>query len=269
MRRVKSIRKYLILTEQALQAALAYRMRFFISLLSGLVQALVLYYIWQVVYLKHDELNGFTLSQMVTYVFISYAVKNLYSFYTEIGISSKIRDGSVAMELIKPLSYQWARFFESLGPVVIEGILIGLIVLGVGFAFFKIDGPANGVAGGIFLVSLGLSVLVNFCLSYIVGLFSFWTTGMFGLVNSKRFIVDFFSGSLVPLAFFPAWLKNVALALPFHAIVYLPVSIYLGQIEGRQMYYALLTQLMWVVILWTLGHVMWSQASKRVTIHGG
>ncbi|MFC1975211.1 ABC transporter permease [Chloroflexota bacterium] len=268
-RRARFIRKYLILTEQSLQTAMAYRVRFFISLLSGMVQALVLYYIWQVVYRGQAELNGFTLAEMVTYIFISYAVRNLYSFYTEIGISSRIRDGSVAMELIKPLNYQLARFFESLGPVVIEGILTGIIVLAVGFGVFKISGPANPVAGIVFVASLGLSLLVNFAISYVVGLFSFWTTGMFGLINSKRFIVDFFSGGLVPLAFFPDWLRSVALVLPFHSIVHLPVSIYLGQIEGQQMVQALLIQTFWVVVLWGLGSLMWSQASKQITIHGG
>lgn len=267
--RVRFIRKYLILTEQSLQTAMAYRVRFFISLLSGMVQALILYYIWQVVFRGQTELKGFTLAEMVTYLFISYAVRNLYSFYTEVGISSRIRDGSVAMELIKPLNYQLARFFESLGPVLIEGILTGLIVLAVGFGVFNINGPASLTTGVVFSLSLGLSLLVNFCLNYIVGLFSFWTTGVFGLVNSKRFILDFFSGGLVPLAFFPGWLRNVALVLPFNSIVHLPVSIYLGRIEGPQMVQALLIQTMWVVVLWLLGSLMWSQASKQVTIHGG
>jgi ABC-2 type transport system permease protein len=269
MNRLKRLRKYLILTEQAVQTALAYRARFFISLLSGLVQALVLYYIWQVVYRGKAELNGFTLPEMVTYIFISYAVRYLYSWYTETSISRKIRDGSVAMELLKPLNYQLARFFETLGSVVVEGILISLIVVAVGFGVFNISGPSNFITGMAFVVSLGLSLLVNFSISYIVGLFAFWTTNNFGIGRSKRFIADFFSGGLVPLSFFPDWLRSVALALPFQAIVYAPVSIYLGRISGVQMYYTLLIQGVWIVVLWSLGSVMWSQASKKITIHGG
>jgi ABC-2 type transport system permease protein len=269
MRRINALKKYLILTEQAIQGAMAYRVTFFISLLGGMIQVLILYYIWKTVYWKQEDIQGFTFVQMVTYIFITYAIKNLYSFYTEVGISSKIRDGSVAMELIKPLNYQFARFFESLGSVVVEGILIGLFVLGIGFGIFRISGPPTVSAGVAFTVSSALSLLVNFAISYILGLFSFWTTSVFGIVNSKRFILDFFSGGLVPLAFFPGWLKNVAVILPFQAIVHIPVSIYLGRIRDGAIYYALLHQVAWVVILWGIGHVLWCQATKRITIHGG
>lgn len=269
MHQPKSLRKYVMLTEQALQSAMAYRVTLFVSVLSGIVQVLVLYYIWKVVYLKQQELSGFTLSGIVTYIFISYAVKNLYSFYTETSISSRIRDGSVAMELIRPLNYQLARFFESLGAVAIEGIFLGILVLIVGFGVFGIAGPTSLTNGIVFSFSLILSVLINFALSYLIGLFSFWTTNVFGIVNSKRFVVDFLSGGLVPLAFFPGWLRTLADNLPFQAIVHVPVSIYLGRITGSGIYYALGKQLFWLVFLWGAGHLLWTTATKKITIHGG
>jgi ABC-2 type transport system permease protein len=269
MNRIKSIKKYLILTSQSLQMAMAYRGRLFLSLLSGLIQVLVLYYIWKVVFTRQVEIHGFTLSSMVTYIFISYAVRNLYSFYTETAISRTIRDGSVALELIKPLNYQLARFFESLGSVLVEGLLTGALVLVLGFGLFRITAPPNLAAGGLFVISLGLSLLVNFALSYMVGLVSFWTTSLFGIINSKRFIMDFFSGGLVPLTFFPGWLQGVTLALPFYSVVHVPVSIYLGRLAGEEAYDAILQQAIWAAVLWGLGHLMWAQASKKITIYGG
>ena len=267
--RLRSIKKYLVLTEVAFQAAMAYRVRFFTSLLSGLVQVLILYYIWHVVYGAREQLNGFTHPQMVTYILISYAVGNLYGFYAELSISASIRDGSVATALIRPLDYQLACFFESLGNVVLEGSLIALIVLALGFGVFKIDLPPDMVAALFFCASLVLSLLVNFASGYIAGLVSFWTTGIFGFVNAKRFVSGFFSGALVPLAFFPDWLRTVALWLPFHATVHLPVSIYLGQTKGVDAVRALLVQIVWVIVLWSAGRLLWSQAAKKVTIHGG
>jgi ABC-2 type transport system permease protein len=269
MNPIRALRKYLVLTGQSLQIALAYRVRFFLSLLSGLIQVLVLYYIWRVVYADQPSLNGFTLSSMVTYIFISYIVRNLYSFYTETNISRSIRDGSVALELLKPLNYQVARFFESLGSVLVEGILAGSLVLALGFGLFRITPPPNLAAGVLFGISLGLSLLVNFALSYLVGLVAFWTTSLFGIINSKRVIMDFFSGGLVPLAFFPAWLETITLALPFYTVVHVPVSIYLGKLAGREAYEALLQQALWAAALWGLGSLMWAQASKKITIYGG
>ncbi len=269
MIRLNSTRKYLILTEQSLQTAMAYRVRFFTTMVTGLIQVLSLYYIWRVVYLDQDSLSGYTLPEMVTYIFISYALRNLYSFDTERQISDNIRDGSVTMELIKPLNYQLARLFESFGNVIFEGILVGLIVLVVGFGMFRIQGPASLLNGLLFAVSLVLSILINFSLSYVVGLLSFSTTSIFGFINAKRFISNFLSGGLIPLAFFPDWLHTIARLLPFQAMVDAPSTIYLGQIESPQIANMLLGQLFWFIALWVTGYFMWNWASRKITIHGG
>jgi ABC-2 type transport system permease protein len=269
MKRRSPLRKYLILTEQAIQTALAYRVVLFVSLLTGLIQVVVLYYIWSVVYVGRQELLGFTRSDIVTYIFVGYVARSLYSFYTETQISARIRDGSVAMDLIKPLNFQLARFFESLGGVAIEGIVLGAFVLAIGFGVFRIAPPVSAVAGAAFAVSLALSVLVNFTLSYLVGLLSFWTTSVHGFVNSKRFIADFFSGGLIPITFFPLWLRGIAEFLPFQAIVHLPVSIYLGRATGAGVAAALGVQAVWVAILWAAGHLLWTAACRRITIYGG
>lgn len=269
MIRLNNARKYLILTEQSLQVAMAYRVRFFTAMITGLIQVLALYYIWRVVYSNQDDLNGYSWRAMVTYIFISYAVRNLYSFDTERQISDNIRDGSVTMELIKPLDYQLARLFESFGNLIFEGILVGAIVLVVGVGLFNIQGPSSFFNGLLFTLSLVFSVLINFSLSYTVGLLSFSTTSIFGFINAKRFISNFLSGGLMPLAFFPNWLHTIAYLLPFQAIVDAPISIYLGQIELPQMGKILLGQLFWAITLWIMGYLMWNWASRKITIHGG
>ncbi len=266
---MRKIRKYLILTEQSLQSSFAYRVPFFMTLLAGLVQALILYSIWYVVFRSKEMLGGFTFSRMTTYIFVSYGVKNLYSFYTETRICSSIRDGSVAIELIKPLNYQLARFFESLGSVAVEGVFVVILVVVVGFGLFGMKGPVDATAAILFMLSASLGLMISFCISYIVGLVSFWTTSVYGIINSKRFIMDFLSGGLIPLTFFPPWLRSVAGFLPFQAVVHLPVSIYLGTISGPSAAQALVQQCLWAAGLWLLGHLLWSRAVRQVTIYGG
>ena len=264
----REIRKYIVLAEQSFQIAITYRIRFLTTLATSLVQVIVLYYIWKVVYQGQISIKGFTLSQMITYVFISYGVKNLYTFYIEADISKGIRNGNITIDLIRPLNYQLARFFESLGSVIFEGCLVIIIVIILGMSLFKIELPSN-TNTILFCISLTLSIFINFTISYIVGLFSFWTTSVFGFVNAKRFISDFFSGGLIPISFFPGWLQTIAFILPFNTIVHLPVSIYLGQLTGRKALFALMIQSIWGIGLWITGDILWHQASKKLTIHGG
>jgi len=99
--------------------------------------------------------------------------------------------------------------------------------------------------------------MVNFSLSYALGPVSFWTTTVYGIINSKRFIVDFFSGGLVPLAFFPGWLGRIARVLPFESIVHVPVPIYLGRISGTAIGGAILRQAMWAVVFMAIAYGFW------------
>lgn len=261
--------KYLLMSSQTMQNALAYRVRFLLSIGSGLIQALVLYYIWRAVFLDRGVLGGFTFDEIVDYVFISFVVRNLYSFYTETGISATIRDGSVAFELIKPVDYQLARFFESIGNVVVEGLLIAATVIVVGVVIFGVGPPESVAAALLFCVSMLLSVAINFALSYFVGLFCFYTTSSYGIITAKTFIVGFFSGAVVPISFFPTWLSNFAFALPFHTIVRVPVLIYLGKIPAPEAVPSILLQLFWAAALVLGGRAFWSIAIRKVTIHGG
>jgi len=252
-----------------MQEAMAYRVTFLISIMGGLVQVCILYYIWKVVYSGNHLINDFSFHQIVTYIFISYAIKNLYSFYTEISISSKIRDGSIAMELIKPLNYQVARFFESLGKVAVEGIIVCSLVLIIGFGIFRINLPISFSLGVAFFFSVILSIILNFIMSFLISLCAFWTTSVFGIVNSKRFIIDFFSGALVPLAFFPEWLKHIAEWLPFQALVYIPLSIYQGKVTGETIFLALLKQIIWLAVLFCVASLVWKYAARKLIINGG
>ena len=142
-------------------------------------------------------------------------------------------------------------------------------MVAIGLALFGLMGPDSLASGLAFFASLLLSLLVNFSISYIVGMISFWTTSVYGMINSKRFILEFLSGALVPLAFFPDWLKGIVFALPFHSIVHLPVSIYLGKIKGQEVFGAIGQQAAWAAALWLAGALIWSRASRKVTIHGG
>ncbi len=266
---IRSMRKYWALSSLAFQDALAYRSRYIVSVSTGLIQVFIQYSIWALVYSDRYEIGSINSSQMSTYVLLSFAIRNLYSFYTETSISRGIRDGGILIDLMKPLNYQFARFFESLGAVLLEALVISILVIVIGFGLIGIVLPERLSSGLLFSISLVLSVLINFALSYIVGLCSFWTTSIVGLVNCKRYISDFFSGGLVPLALFPEWLKICASLLPFIGIVHIPLSIYLGHTTGVRAAKSIAIQFVWVLVLWILGHLLWKSASRKITISGG
>jgi ABC-2 type transport system permease protein len=73
----------------------------------------------------------------------------------------------------------------------------------------------------------------------------------------------------VPFSFFPEWFQRVVEWLPFQAIGYVPVMIYLGKRPGDQLWHALLLQAAWAAGLWLAGRWAFRRSLRRVVVQGG
>ncbi|MBW8349892.1 ABC-2 family transporter protein [Bacillus sp. IITD106] len=262
-------KKYRSIAKITMQNTMAYRFNYFISLISSLIFILAMFYLWKSIYAGRTELAGFTWDQMKAYLFITFLTNSLVSWYSETGISRKILDGSVAMDLLKPLNFQKARLAETLGSSIVEGLIGAIFVTIFVILFAGVLVPDNAFTIVLFAISLVISLVLKFSIVYIFSLLCFWTTSAVGIAWSRAAITNLFSGALIPLTFFPDWLKALASILPFQGIVYIPASIYLGKIQGVEAVQMLCLQLFWVFVLWMVGKIMWNWAVRQVTIHGG
>jgi ABC-type uncharacterized transport system permease subunit len=57
--------------------------------------------------------------------------------------------------------------------------------------------------------------------------------------------------------------------LPFQTQANIPVSIYIGRLEGVDALRGLVVQAVWVVLLGIVVRFVWSRALRRVVIQGG
>jgi ABC-2 type transport system permease protein len=130
----------------------------------------------------------------------------------------------------------------------------------------RVPAPAELLA---FLPAIGLALIISFAFSFCVNLSAFWLLDNSGVAMLANIILGFFSGFLLPLAFFPPVLQAVARALPFQAITALPVQIFLGQIGPADLAATLLLQLAWAVALVALGLAIQAAAMRKVVIQGG
>jgi ABC-2 type transport system permease protein len=261
--------KYLSLAAAAVQRAVTYRMATVNNLVAGLVWVGVLYYLWQTVFATTPRLGEFDWDRMRTYVLVSYAINSLLLFYTESRITNAIRTGDVAMELIRPIDFLTAQLAQALGAAVVEGLLSSVFALLIGVFLLDIAPPVSFAAACFFLISVGLGFLVKFLISYLTALLCFWTTNGIGLLWARSAVTNLFSGAIIPLALFPDWLKTVALALPFQAIVTTPLAIYLGDVRGLALAEALGVQLVWIAALWLLARWLWGPCVRSLRIQGG
>ncbi|GIP55396.1 MULTISPECIES: ABC transporter permease [Paenibacillus] len=264
-----AFKKYVSLARCSMQNTLAYRLSFILNFLASFIGLIAMYCLWQAIYTGQDQLSGFTWSQMQAYLLVTFFVNSMLSYYSESSITSKIIDGSVMMDLLRPIQFQKARLAETLGSCVLEGLL-SCILIGLAAIFtFGISLPHDAGTLLLFAFSIVSSILLKFSIVYLSALLCFWTTSSFGIYWARTSITNLLSGALVPLAFFPGWLQSTAMVLPFQGIVNTPVTIGLGMTAGTDALQLIAIQWVWIVLLWLLGKWMWSRAVRQITIHGG
>ncbi|MEV4703307.1 ABC-2 family transporter protein [Actinoplanes sp. NPDC049316] len=261
------MRGYRALIRATARAALAYRFSLLLGLGAVLVQLVALLAVWRVI-LAQSPVNGFTWPQMRAYLLVAFAAGTVVSLLGDFRMAFRILDGDVALDLVKPIDYQKARFAEAVGGLWIEVILIGVVV-GVTLALTGgVDAPA-GPGLALFAVSMLLLVPLKFLIVYVSTLTCFWTQNYMGVQWARLAAVNLLSGALIPLAYLPGWLATAAQWSPFAGLTSTPALIFLGRVDGRHALQLVGIQLAWVVILWFGARLVWRAGLRRLTVNGG
>lgn len=270
----KKFKLYWPFARGVVQSIMTYRVNFFMFVLGNLVRTFVIYYLWKAVFISSSKgiMNGFSLDDMIIYVFISSLTAGTISTGTEQDIGSEVKDGSIAMNLIKPISYRVRMLFMSLGGFIYQFVFVLLPIwfgiLAVRYITVK-EIPPSFKTIGFYFLSMILGFLVNYLMNFSFGLLAFYVTNMWGISHLKEAALLFFSGQLIPIAFFPQLLQKIVRFFPFSSLNYIPVMIYLNKLTGTALVEALLIQILWIAILYALSQVLWKKAINRLVILGG
>ena len=77
------------------------------------------------------------------------------------------------------------------------------------------------------------------------------------------------SGFIVPLTYYPDWLRRMVELTPFPAMVNTPIEIYLGMPSGTPPMQALAVQIFWVVALALAARAVYARGVARLVVQGG
>jgi ABC-2 type transport system permease protein len=260
---------YLALMLNAAQQAAAYRSRIVLSIIGNGTLIVAVYYLWRTVFAAGGQLAGYDWSAMRTYLVLAYAVNALLSFSSTARLYNLVRTGDIAQELLRPVDYLAAQLAIALGGGLIEGLVSAALALAVAVLAVGVAPPASPTAALLFLPSIALGFVIKFLISFLAALLCFWTVNGVGLIWAQTAVVNLFSGALVPLAFFPNWLRVFATWAPFQGIIATPLAIYQGQAAGWELVGAIGLQMLWAALLLALARVLWGPATRALDIQGG
>lgn len=272
--KIKRLKIYIPFINAGMQETTTYRVNWIFYMLGNVLGCFVSYFIWNAVFMSGDgdTMNGFTMPQMVVYIFLMFLTSTLIGSGGTYDIGEEIRDGSIAMRIIKPISYNATFLFQELGnKAMTVCILIVPLVAGVEIVRFVFTGSVQFQITGflLYIVSCVFAYLINFFFNICFGFIAFIIKYLWGANMMKNCIVGFLSGATIPLSFLPDAVEKLFLFLPFASLNYTPVMIYMGMYSGLSLLYYLGLQLFWVLFFWALSKLLWAVSIKHLSVQGG
>lgn len=249
--------------------SLAYRLRYFTGIVTYFIYVSIYYFIWKAIYEHSASIEGFDFRQLLTYVAVGWIIRSFYYNNIDQELAVQVMEGKLAMDLIKPVDTQLMYVAQAFGESVFR---LGLLTLPTALLLglvYPLRMPVSAAHFAAFLASVVLSFFIVAGINFCVGTFAIRLKSILGLLRAKYFLLELFSGLLIPISFFPEVFQKALALMPFQYISYVPVLIYLGKLQGHEIGRALGLQFFWVLAVLLIGRGLWAWSSRKITIQGG
>jgi ABC-2 type transport system permease protein len=102
-----------------------------------------------------------------------------------------------------------------------------------------------------------------------VALLAFWFLTTLHFEWALMGLITVFSDSFLPLWFFPPGWAELARALPFQFLGFVPAAIYMGKLANSDIWPTLAIGVVWTLVLLGITVWIWSASMKRLVVQGG
>jgi ABC-2 type transport system permease protein len=269
----RTVNKYWHVINVGLQNTLVYRVNFFFRATFGLIPLLATIFLWRAIYggKESPTIGSYTLTEMISYYLIVTVVDALTAVADDDWqIAADIRDGAISQFLLKPIDYLRYRFFLfSAGRLIYTAVAILPVSAFILFhrAYFVL--PPDAATMAFFLLSVALTALLQFLISFTMALLAFWVLEVSTFIFILFAMEHLAGGHLFPLDILPPALAQILYLTPFPYQMFFPVSIYLGKTTGADLWQGLAIQTFWVVTAYFAARFVWKRGIRRYAAYGG
>ncbi|MBR4866083.1 MAG: ABC-2 family transporter protein [Clostridia bacterium] len=212
-------------------------------------------------------------ADLTTYIWLQQALLAMFmAWYFDNDIFDSISSGAIAYELCRPCDLYTMWFTKNVAVRLSRVVLRCFPILLVAVFLprpYGVSLPESVAAGLLFPLSLILGFLVLVAFSMLIYISAFYTISSTGVRILATSAVEFLTGGVIPLPFFPGWLQPIMNALPFASMQNTPFLIYTGHVNGQEAMRAILLQAVWLVVLVGVGKIWIRHATRRVVLQGG
>jgi len=267
---MRSYQSYLSLFKMQFKGELQYR--------GKAISGIITQFFWGIMYIylytsfMRGGVEGFTISQMATYIWLGQAFFALRTIVAQPKVNMEIANGDVCYRFVKPLDVYNQWYMELAGQKVASTLLRCLPIIVVALLLPKNMALSLPVSIWAFLLFI-VALVIGMALAVAVSMFAYNITfstmcpkGASGMVNV---IVGLFNGGLIPIPLMPSGMQTLVKWLPFGCISDLPFRIYCGNIDLLTGLTRIGLALIWLVIMILLSKALLNKQLKNVVVQGG
>ena len=264
--------KYISVFNIGLQNTFVYRWNYFLRALFALIPLAGTVFLWSAVFKERGGgLQGYDYGSMIYYYLLTILVSNLVTpTEDEWQIAADIREGQINSLLTKPMSYLTYRF-----SIFLSGRLVYTFVtlppIALIFLYFRdyITLPHDPLTYVIATMSMVMSALIQFFITYSLAMMAFWILEISTIVFIVYSFEYFLGGQMFPIDIMPPAVQAVMKWLPFYYELFCPIAIFLERLKGAELIQALIIQTGWLFAAWAWAHFMWKRGLGHYQAVGG
>jgi len=254
------LRKYTAVFNITFKESVAYRFDTLTSALFSFVKIYLAYLLWQAIFSGKEIIGGYTFPMMLTYyILITFMTRIARSENIIWETAEEVRTGAYTKYITRPIRHFSYCLSRSLSKgsfsFLVDTVAFLFWILIFRSNFYVPENPHNVIFSAGFAL-LGLFTLLQ--IHYLIALISFKTVDIAGPYFFFNNVIDFLSGSFIPLMLLPRLVQKAVSFTPFYYILYFPVSLYLEK-ETDQMGTALIVILMWNLFFALLRKILYKR----------
>lgn len=247
--------------------ALAYRAELLVWVLST-TMPFIMMALWTAV-ARDAPVGGYGAKGFVGYFLATFVVRQLTGAWAAWQINFEVRQGTLAMRLLRPISPLWSYAAENLGAVPMR-FMVAVPVAVISFLLVGPQAvPQQWWGWPLLLVSLLGGWLITFLANVCIGTMALFLESSQKVMDIWLVLFFIFSGYMFPVAIAPPWLRTVTDLLPFRHQIGLPAELMTGQHPWQEALKLVGLQWIWVMVLGLLSVTLWRRGLRRFAAYGG
>lgn len=262
------MKKYWIVFKKSLKSELIYRSAALWGIVGAMLSFLIQIFLWRAL-LGTGMRQDTSFPDMLLYVLINSFMLQLTRANVAGMIENAMIDGTISMELLRPISYKGYMLSQTLGKNIYGTLTATVPVLVLSMFFLSGQALPDLAHVLLFILSAALGIALKFEVVYLAGLMAFWLQRCWFIRFYLTGLSSIFGGTMVPIWFYPEFLKALSYWLPFRYITFEPINIFLMKTPAEQAWVPVSAALLWLIGLSIADKLVWRAATKKLTVNGG